>query len=70
VWFLARALKEADSADRAAVKDAMQQLAGKPFDGALGTGLRMVDNSVVVAGKAIEYRDGKEVLLYTGELPR
>ena len=70
VWFLARALKEADSADRAAVKDAMQKLAGEPFDGALGTGLRMVDNSVVVAGKAIEYRDGKEVLLYTGELPR
>jgi branched-chain amino acid transport system substrate-binding protein len=65
-WFLARALKEAQSADRESVKDAMQKVAEETFDGALGSDLKWVDQDLVVPGVVVEYRDGKEVLLYEG----
>lgn len=65
-WFLARALKEAQSADRESVKDAMHAIAEEPFDGALGTGLTWEDQDLVVPGVVIEYRDGKEHLIYEG----
>ena len=48
-----------------ALKDAMKTVAQKPWDGALGAGLKMVDNSLVVPGKAIEYENGEEKLLYS-----
>ncbi|WP_275693473.1 ABC transporter substrate-binding protein [Nocardioides sp. TF02-7] len=65
-WFLARALKDAGSADRESVKDSMHELAEEPFDGALGTDLRWEDQDLVVPGVVVEYRDGKEILLYEG----
>jgi branched-chain amino acid transport system substrate-binding protein len=65
-WFLARALKEAGSADRESVKDAMLKLEPEPFDGALGADLKWEDQDLIVPGVVVEYRDGKEHLLYEG----
>jgi branched-chain amino acid transport system substrate-binding protein len=65
VWFVARALKEADSANREDVKDAMADLAGGNWTGALGTDLPFEDNSLLVKGIVIEW-DGKgEKVLYS-----
>ncbi|MBM7516494.1 ABC transporter substrate-binding protein [Nocardioides nitrophenolicus] len=65
-WFLARSLKEAQSADRESIKDAMAKVAESSFDGALGTDLKWVDQDLVVPGVVIEYRDGGEHILYEG----
>jgi branched-chain amino acid transport system substrate-binding protein len=65
-WFLARALKEADSADRESVKDAMKTIAGEEFDGALGENLHMKDGTVEVPGVVIQYTTAGEKLLYEG----
>lgn len=66
-WFLARSLKEAQSADRESVKDAMATVAEESFDGALGEGLTWVDNDLQVPGVVIEYSTDGEILLYEGE---
>ncbi|WP_447643431.1 ABC transporter substrate-binding protein [Nocardioides zeae] len=68
-WFLAKSLKEAQSADRESVKDAMHTVAEDPFDGALGTGLTWVDQDLQVPGVVIEYTTDGEVLLYEGTSP-
>ncbi|WZH52412.1 MAG: ABC transporter substrate-binding protein [Nocardioides alkalitolerans] len=65
-WFLAKSLKEAQSADRESVKDAMHTVAEEPFDGALGSGLTWVDQDLQVPGVVIEYTTEGEVLLYEG----
>jgi len=65
-WFLAKSLKEAQSADRESVKDAMHSVAEEPFDGALGAGLTWVDQDLQVPGVVIEYTTEGEVLLYEG----
>jgi branched-chain amino acid transport system substrate-binding protein len=63
-WFLARSIKEADSVDRAAVKDAMAIVAKRPFDGALGSELSWSERQLDVPGVVVEW-DGKgERLLY------
>lgn len=67
VWFVARALKEADSGNREDVKDAMKQLSGEPFTGALGTDLSFEDGSLLVTGHVIEWDGTKENLLYSAE---
>ncbi|HEY1133824.1 MAG TPA: ABC transporter substrate-binding protein [Nocardioides sp.] len=65
-WFLARAIKEAGSADRESIMEAMQTLGGEAFDGALGEGLRWEDQDLVLDGAVVEWRGGEEVLLYEG----
>jgi len=65
-WFLAKSLKEAQSADRESVKDAMATVAAEPFDGALGEGLTFEDQTVVVPGSVVEYSAEGENLLYEG----
>lgn len=65
VWFLARAVKEADSADRASVVDALKKLTGEPFTGALGTDLSFDDNSLRVPGVVMEWDGEKENFLYS-----
>jgi branched-chain amino acid transport system substrate-binding protein len=65
-WFLAKALKEAQSADRESVKDALATVASEPFDGALGEGLTFEEQTVVVPGGVVEYTAEGENLLYEG----
>lgn len=67
-WFLAKAIKEADSADREAIKDAMATVAEETFDGALGTGLRWEDNDLVVPGVVVQWTGDGEEILYEGTL--
>lgn len=63
-WFLARAIKEANSADREAVKDAMAVVAEEPFDGALGTDLSWGQRQLEVPGVVVEWDGKDEQLLY------
>ena len=65
-WFLARALKEAGSADRESIKDALATVAADSYDGALGEGVTFEDQTVVVPGVVIEYSTAGEELLYEG----
>ena len=66
-WFLARAIKEAGSADRAAIKDGMAAVAAKPFTGALGENLKWVDRTIQVPGAAVEWTGTDDRLLYVGK---
>ncbi|MFW6773892.1 ABC transporter substrate-binding protein [Nocardioides sp. CPCC 205120] len=68
-WFLAKSFKEAQSADRESVKDAMHTIAEEPFDGALGEGLTWVDQDLQVPGVVVRYTTAGEELLYEGEAP-
>ena len=65
-WFLAKAIKEADSADRTAIMEAMQSLGSESFDGALGSDLTWKDQTLVVPGVVMEYNTSGEKLLYEG----
>jgi len=65
-WFLAKSIKAAGNADRAAIKTAMGTVSGQSFDGALGTGLTWKDREIVVPGVMIRYDGTNEVLLYEG----
>jgi branched-chain amino acid transport system substrate-binding protein len=65
-WFLAKSIKEADSADRSAIKDAMKTVAGDTFDGALGAGLSWKDGDLQVAGAVVEWDGTGQKLLYEG----
>lgn len=65
-WFFAKSLKEAGSADRESIKDAMKTIASEPFDGALGEDLEIVDGTVEVPGVVVEYNQDGEKLLYEG----
>lgn len=68
-WFLAKALKEAQSADRESVKDAFGVVAEETFDGALGSGLRWEDQDLVVPGVMVEYTTEGEKVVYEGTSP-
>ena len=63
-WFLARAIKEAGSADRAAIKDGMAAIAKEPFTGALGEDLEWKDQTIQVGGAAVEWDGTTDKLLY------
>jgi len=63
-WFLAKSIKQAGSADRAAIKDAMAVVAKEKFDGALGTGLTWKDRDLVVPGVVVRWNGTGEDLLY------
>jgi branched-chain amino acid transport system substrate-binding protein len=63
-WFLAKSIKDAGSADRAKIKDGMAAVAKKPFDGALGEGLTFKDQTIQVAGAAVEWTGDTDKLLY------
>ncbi len=63
-WFLAKSIKQAGSADRAAIKDAMAVVAKEKFDGALGTGLTWKDRELQVPGVMIRWNGTGEDLLY------
>jgi branched-chain amino acid transport system substrate-binding protein len=65
-WFLARAIKEAGSADRAAIKDGMAAIAKEPFTGALGEDLEWKDQTIQVGGAAVEWDGTTDKLLYAG----
>ncbi|GGM20696.1 branched-chain amino acid ABC transporter substrate-binding protein [Dactylosporangium sucinum] len=60
VWFLARALKEANSTNREAINKALQKVGAAGFSGALGK-LQYKDNVSQAPGLLIEWRDDKEV---------
>jgi branched-chain amino acid transport system substrate-binding protein len=63
-WFLAKSIKQAGSADRAAIKDAMAVVAKEKFDGALGTGLTWKDRDLQVPGVVVRWNGTGEDLLY------
>jgi branched-chain amino acid transport system substrate-binding protein len=63
-YFLAKSIKEAGSADRAKIKDAMTVVAKEKFDGALGTGLTWKDRDLQVPGVMIRWNGTGEDLLY------
>jgi branched-chain amino acid transport system substrate-binding protein len=63
-WFLAKSIKQAGSAERAAIKDAMAVVAKEKFDGALGTGLTWKDRDLQVPGVMIKWNGTGEDLLY------
>jgi branched-chain amino acid transport system substrate-binding protein len=63
-WFLARAIKEAGSADREAIKDGMAAIAAEPFTGALGEDLAWKDGTIQVNGAAVEWTGTESKLLY------
>ena len=63
-WFLAKSIKQAGSADRAAIKDAMAVVAKEKFDGALGTGLTWKDRELQVPGVMVRWNGTGEDLLY------
>jgi branched-chain amino acid transport system substrate-binding protein len=63
-WFLAKSIKQAGSADRAKIKDAMAVVAKEKFDGALGSGLTWVDQDLQVPGVVVRWNGEKEDLLY------
>lgn len=66
-WFLAKALKEAQSPDRESIKDAFSAVADDSFDGALGQGLFWEGQELHVPGVVIEYTTDGEQVLYEGE---
>jgi branched-chain amino acid transport system substrate-binding protein len=67
-WFVARAIKAADSADRDLIKDAMADLAKEPFTGALGEGLAWKDNELQVHGVVVRWTGTAEEILYVDPL--
>jgi branched-chain amino acid transport system substrate-binding protein len=66
-WFIARAVKEADSAGREDVVAAMKALTEEPFTGALGTELSFEENSLKVKGVVIEWDGKEEQFLYAAQ---
>jgi branched-chain amino acid transport system substrate-binding protein len=65
MWFLARGIAEADSADRAAIKDGLKAIADKGFDGAQGH-VTFEDGDARVPGVLVEWDGTKEVLVKSG----
>lgn len=64
MWFLARSLKEAGSADRTKLQAGMDQVAAKPFTGALGENLKFKDRDLQVPGVVVQWDGSKEIFLY------
>ena len=65
MWFLARAIAEADSADRAAVQQAMADLAAEGFDGAQGA-ITFDGNDARVDGTLVRWDGAAEVPFEAG----
>lgn len=65
MWFLARALKAADSADRSALQKGLAKVAKEGFDGAQGH-LTFDNGDARVPGVLVEWDGSKEVLAGTG----
>ncbi len=63
-WFLAKSIKQANTADRTAIKDAMAKVADQPFDGALGKNLKWKDRDLQVPGVVVRWNGTSEDLLY------
>jgi branched-chain amino acid transport system substrate-binding protein len=66
-WFLARAIKEAGSAERADIIKGMGTVAGEPFTGALGEDLEWKDGTIQVPGAAVEWTGTESKLLYVAD---
>ncbi|SEO54295.1 ABC transporter substrate-binding protein [Trujillonella endophytica] len=66
MWFLARAIAEADSADRGAVQQAMTDLAGEGFEGAQGS-VTFEGNDARVDGVLVRWDGAAEVPFELGE---
>ena len=62
MWFLARAIAEADSADRSAIKDGLATVADKGFDGAQGH-VTFDKGDARVPGVLVAWDGTKEVLV-------
>lgn len=62
-WFLARAIKEAGSAERADIIEGMAAVADEPWTGALGEDLTWKDGTIQVEGVAVEWTGTESVLL-------
>jgi branched-chain amino acid transport system substrate-binding protein len=60
VWYLARAIKQANSVNREDIQKALQSVGTAGFDGSLGR-VTYKDNVAQVAGLLIEWTGGKEV---------
>ena len=63
-WFLARAIKEAGSAERADIIKGMGAVAEEPFTGALGEDLSWKDGTIQVPGAAVRWTGTESELLY------
>ncbi|WP_409332391.1 ABC transporter substrate-binding protein [Trujillonella humicola] len=66
MWFLARAIAEADSADRGAVQQALADLAAEGFDGAQGP-ITFDGNDARVPGTLVRWDGTAEVPFQLGE---
>jgi branched-chain amino acid transport system substrate-binding protein len=66
MWFIARALKVADSAERQDIQQAMDTVTSKPWTGALGQGLSWDDHDISVPGVVVRWNGDQEQLLYMG----
>lgn len=64
MWFLAKSLKAAGSADRTKLQAGMDEVAAKPFTGALGENLNFKDRDLEVPGVVVQWDGTKEVFLY------
>lgn len=64
-WFLARSIKDANSASRVGIKNGMAMAAAKPMNGALGSGLVWKDGTLEVPGVVVEWTGSTEKLLYS-----
>jgi branched-chain amino acid transport system substrate-binding protein len=62
-WFLARAIKEAGSAERADIIKGMAAVADEPWTGALGQDLEWKDGTIQVDGVAVEWTGTESRLL-------
>ena len=65
MWFLARAIAEADSADRAAIIGGLKTIADEGFDGAQGS-VTFEDGDARVPGVLVQWDGKQEVLVESG----
>jgi len=65
MWFLARGIAEANSADRATIKDGLAAIAGKGFNGAQGH-VTFDKGDARVPGVLVRWDGAKEVLVKSG----
>jgi branched-chain amino acid transport system substrate-binding protein len=66
-WFMARAIKDAGSGYRKAIKDGMAQAAKDTVNGALGEGLTWKDQEIQIPGVVVRWNGKSEDLLYEGD---
>jgi branched-chain amino acid transport system substrate-binding protein len=57
MWFVARAIKEGQTVDRASLRNAMERLAGAGFDGAAGP-IKFNGRDERVGGTVVQWKDG------------